>query len=174
MKNAVLDIVDIKYLDGTNSRFYKKGDFIFADIMTEGENGEVRFEEKGMVTLRRMFPFDEKYSMISVLSSGEEEIGIIKSTLGLPSAELIEAELDRVYFMPRIVAILSMKERFGYSTWRVRTDKGELSFTLNDVYRSMIKLGKRIIISDVDGNRYEIEDTSLLDKRSYRKIELYL
>ena len=174
MKNAVLDIVDINYLDSSNSRFYKKGDFIFAELITRAEGEEPVTEDKGMVTLRRMFPFDEKYTMISVLSAGEEEIGIIRNADDLESAELIKEELDRVYFMPRILSIRSMKERFGYSTWRVTTDKGELSFTLNDVYKSMIKLGKRIIVSDVDGNRYEIEDTSLLDKRSYRKIELYL
>ena len=33
---------------------------------------------------------------------------------------------------------------------------------------------KRVIITDIDGNRYDIPDVSALDKKSFRRIELYL
>ena len=31
-----------------------------------------------------------------------------------------------------------------------------------------------LIITDVDGNRYRIEDVAKLDRKSFKKIELYL
>ena len=170
-KNALLDAVTVIWLDDENARFYKKGDFIAVEVLSEEEKV---FVDKGAVTLRRMFPFDERTTMITVLDSKDEEIGIIRDTSLLSSADMLEEELDKIYFMPRITVIHSMKERFGYSVWRVSSDKGELEFTLNDVYKSLIKLGKRIIVNDIDGNRYEIEDVFALDKRSFRKIELYL
>ena len=50
-----------------------------------------------------------------------------------------------------------------------------MEFTLHDTYKSLIHIDdKRVIILDVDGNRFEIPDVSALDRRSYRKIELYL
>ena len=34
--------------------------------------------------------------------------------------------------------------------------------------------GNRLILTDVDGNRYEIKDYLALDRKSFRKLELYL
>ena len=34
--------------------------------------------------------------------------------------------------------------------------------------------GGRLFLFDVDGNRFVIENTEALDRRSYKKIELYL
>ena len=53
------------------------------------------------------------------------------------------------------------------------------SFTLQDTFRSIIKSPRddgteRIFILDVDGNRYEIPNVEALDRKSYKKIELYL
>ena len=50
---------------------------------------------------------------------------------------------------------------------------------LQDTFRSIIKSPRddgteRIFILDVDGNRYEIPDVEALDRKSYKKIELYL
>ena len=50
-----------------------------------------------------------------------------------------------------------------------------LSFAIHDTFRNIAHVGEnRIVISDVDGNRYGITDVSALDRASYRRIELYL
>ena len=68
-----------------------------------------------------------------------------------------------------------MKERYGFSYWKVKTEEGEVRFTLHDTFRSIIRAGeKRVILLDVDGNRFEIPDVDALDRKSYKKIELYL
>ena len=91
-------------------------------------------------------------------------------------AEMLRAELNRKYYTPVIRSILSMKDKFGFSYWKVMTDEGEMNFTLHDTFHSMMKVdgGNRIFITDVDGNRYEIPDLEKLDRKSFRKIELFL
>ena len=34
--------------------------------------------------------------------------------------------------------------------------------------------GGKVVVTDVDGNRYHIEDVNALDKKSFKKIELFL
>ena len=91
------------------------------------------------------------------------------------AAKMLRAELDRKYYTPVIKQILSVKDKFGYSYWKVDTDEGILEFTLHDTFQSLLKVGgSRIFINDIDGNRYEIPDIEALDRASYRKIELFL
>ena len=89
--------------------------------------------------------------------------------------KLLKAELDRLYFMPKIRSVQSVKDRFGRTTFQVTTDIGPLTFTVQDVYRNLFRLPDgRLILTDIDGNRFEITDPKALDKKSYKKIELYI
>ena len=69
-----------------------------------------------------------------------------------------------------------MRERYGFSYWTVLTaDAGQLTFTLQDAYRSIFRIGEgSITFSDVDGNRYEIPDLSALDRESRKRLDLYI
>ena len=50
-----------------------------------------------------------------------------------------------------------------------------MSFAIHDTFRSISKITEsRVVLTDVDGNRYEIDDVLALDGKSYRKLELYL
>ena len=89
-------------------------------------------------------------------------------------AELIRKELNRRYYMPVIKEILKVVDRFGFSYWTVKTSGGPLEFSVRDPYKSILHLGNRLIITDADGNRYEIPDVTALKKSDLRKIELYL
>ena len=63
----------------------------------------------------------------------------------------------------------------GFSYWQVETDIGDMEISLQDTYRSLNKVGGgRVIVTDISGNRYEIECFDKLDRRSQRKLELYL
>mgnify|MGYP005761183167 FL=1 len=129
------------------------------------------------VILCREFPFDCLWEYISVLDEEHRELGIIRST-GLfagETRELLENELRRRYYAPEVLRILSVKERYGFSYWKVQTPEGEVRFTLHDTYRSIQRVDAgRIVFSDVNGNRFEIPDVGKLDAKSQRRLELYL
>ena len=171
-KYTLADAAGIVYLDLTNSSFFKNGDFIGAKI--KGEDGEECYER---VWLHRSFPLDMPYKYISVQNEDSEEIGLIKdiSVFDDEMQELIKAELSRKYYTPEIERIVTLKETRGFSFWKIKADCGELTFTVQDTSKSIMKVGAdRAFVFDICGNRYEIKSLSALDKKSYRKIELYL
>ena len=136
--------------------------------------GQDKFER---VYLSRIFPHDLTDEYISVVDSEMTELGIIKklSDFDEKTSDILRRELERKYFSAKILKILAMEERFGNSTWTVETPQGIRVMNLNDTFKSIIRIGEdRAIVIDEDANRYEIESLSALDKRSFRKIELYL
>ena len=171
MEKAMLvpetDVTKTVWLTPENASFYRKNGLLW--LVYEGK--ETR------VSLRRNFPMEELWGLLSVLNEKEEEVGMIRSLDSFEGEEkeLLMAELERRYYAPVILKILSLKERFGFSYWKVKTAEGDVEFTLRDTYKSLIRMSeKRVFILDVDGNRFVIPDVSALDRKSYRKIELYL
>ena len=155
------------WLTPQNSSFYLKNGFLY---IKHGEREERAF-------LCRQFPFELMWEFISVMNEEKEEVGIIRriSEFEGEDHELLKTELTRRYYSPVIKSILHVKERYGFSYWKVKTEEGEVSFTLHDTYRSIIHASEqRVILLDVDGNRFEIPDVEALDRKSYKKIELYL
>ncbi len=146
--------------------------FFFEDHFLYVQTGDV----KERAFLCRQFPFELQWEFISVLNAENEEIGIIRDIeIFGDGAKLLREELERRYYSPVIKKILSVKERYGFSYWKVMTEEGEVSFTLHDTYRSIIHASDdRVLMLDVNGNRFEIPSVAGLDKKSYKKIELYL
>ena len=106
-----------------------------------------------------------------------KEIGIISdvSVFDEIQKQYLVNELNRKYFTPVIETIYSVKDKWGYSYWEVKTNMGKIKFSVNDTHRNITKITEdRIIVNDVNGNRYEIKSLQELDRPSFRKIELYL
>lgn len=155
------------WLTPENATFYLKNDFLH--IKTEAYEGRVH--------LCREFPFELEWEFISVMDDRQGEVGIIRSVSLFEGAEeeMLRTELLRRYYAPVINKILGVKERYGFSYWRVQTTEGNVNFTLHDTYRSIIRAGGgRVVLLDVNGNRFEIPNVEALDRKSYKKIELYL
>lgn len=175
--NTLQTIVAITYITKDNARFEKENDFIKLTLTAQNDEGVVETKEYPRIFLHRVFPFDHPYSYISVLDKEQKEIGLISDvdTFDDKVKEMLHAELDRKYYTPVITRILSLKDKYGYSYWKVETDEGELTFTLRDTFHSLLKVhNTRIFVNDIDGNRYEIPDVEKLDRKSYKKIELFL
>lgn len=123
-------------------------------------------------------PTDEKKDDKPAPPPGEiKEIGLIKDIkdFGEQEQNYLRAELARKYFSPVLLTIKDVKERHGFSYWETTTSAGAVSFTVQDTYRSIFRVSDdRIIITDIDGNRYEVPSLENFDKKSYKKIELYL
>jgi len=171
--NIVKDSVTIKKLTSENSAFSFKNGFV---TLTLNEDGETR--EFNKITLHRAFPFELLWEYLSVLDSENNEIGIIYKLTDFDeeTAELLKTELLRKYYEPKIKTVISLKERYGFSYWNViTTDDRNVNFTMQDTFRNIIRIGQdRVVLLDVDGNRFVIESVLGLDRKSYKKIELYL
>ncbi len=176
-KTALRDVVAVTYITRDNAAFEICNDFIKMTLTEANDQGETETKTYDRIFLHRAFPFDFPYSYISVLDSDSKELGIIADidVLGEENSKMLRAELDRKYYTPVIKQILSVKDKFGYSYWKVLSDEGELSFTCRDTFQSLMKVGgTRIFVNDIDGNRYEIPDIEQLDRKSFKKIELFL
>ena len=152
-----------------NAKFTMKNGFLFMACPKDAEPRRVH--------LHRDFPFDHPWAYISVLSTESMELAFMQSVdlFEGEEREIIVRELERKYYTPSIKKILSVKDRFGFSYWDVETESGKVTFTLQDTFKSISRAGdKKLFFSDVDGNRFVIEDIEALDRKSHKKIELYL
>ena len=165
---------EVKKIDKTNASFSMKNGFL--SMTKKEENGEEKVYDR--VFLHRAFPFELLWEYISVLDPDQIEIGIIFNLDEFEgeAKELLVNELERKYYEPRIKTITSLKERYGFSYWGVVCEDGrEVKFTMQDTFRNIIRVGDdRAILLDVDGNRFVIESIMGLDRKSHKKIELYM
>ncbi len=176
----------IVYLTEENAKFYEKDGFLALKAflppkaeydLEETEEKDPLWQDIGRVFLHRAFPFNNPERYISVFDEEKYEYGIINSLddFSEESKALLKKALERKYFMPRITKILSIKEQFGFSFWKVVTDKGEAEFSVKDTFKSIVKMSdKLIVVIDSDDGRYMIENPSELDSQSFKKIDIYL
>lgn len=172
-KTNLTDVVKTEYLSPKNAVFKAEKGFISLEYTAA--DGEKKTYSR--VFLHRCFPNEITDGYISVLDSENNEAGIIKSLNDFPEdvKALLETELKRRYFVFTIKKIRSVKEKYGYSYWTVDEEKGEREFTVQDTYRSINKItDDRIVVTDIDGNRYEIPSLSALDRKSQKRIEIFL
>lgn len=181
-----MEISGITYLNEENAKFYDKDGFLALKAfippkseydLEEETAKEPEWQDLGRVFLHRAFPFNNPDKYISVVDISGYEYGMIKDIADFSeeSRSLIMKALDRKYFMPSIEKIISIKEQFGFSFWKVQTDRGEAEFTVKDTYKSIVKLSENlVVILDSNDSRYMIKDIYTLEPSSYKKIELYL
>ena len=121
----------------------------------------------------RAFPLSQPNQFIILLDADKKEIGMIEDIkqLNKASRKALEEELEKCYFMPKITKIHSVNGNFGVTQWKVDTDRGTVLFDLRSRYDIVSLDGGRILIKDVDGNRYEIVNYHQLDLKSMTLIE---
>jgi len=123
------------------------------------------------------FPLTRTGQMISLRDEEGREIAILDDIRKLDpqSRKIMREELERSYFMPRIVDIIDVREELGVVTWEVETNRGPRTFQVRHVRQNVRRMGRRrFVIKDVDGNRYEISDWSELPAPAVRLIRNYL
>jgi len=162
----------LSYMTPDTAAFSKKGEF--PALVVKTDDGETEYDR---VWLHLVFPFDLTDEFVSVQTKDGDEIGIIRNLTDFDekTQAILRGELDRKYFTPVIKRIITLKERRGFSYWKVETDIGEMELSFQDTYKSITRVGgDRAFVTDIAGNRYEIESLDGLDRRSQKKLELYL
>ncbi len=181
------DITQTTYFTAENAEFYlTKGGLtglkayippIKKDDLEESTEEAPVWQDLGRVFLHRAFPYDRPEEFISVLDKDGKEFGMVKALSDFPQKmrDILENELKRKYYCPVISKINKVTQKFGYTYWEADSNMGALSFSMHDTYSNIAKVGEnRLVLTDVDGNRYEIKDYMALDRKSFRRIELYL
>jgi len=160
---------ELNLLDPGHVRIYRDA---FEDLILEVEGDQVYRE----IQVLRSFPVSAGDRFIALRDSEGNELGIIRdiSQLDRHSRRILEAELERVYFVPRITRVDTIVERFHIPRWEVETDRGPRAFEVRSGRHGRdvrILGGGRILIRDADGNQYEIPDYRRLDLASQALIE---
>ena len=153
---------DLEYLDTSRLRFAKRGDALILTVEDDRSYLKVRPV--------RAFPLTELNEYIGLLDAiGGREIGMLRNLRDLdgPTRQLIQAELRKRYFIPKISRIVDAKREFGTIYWDVETDRGRRNFIMRGIRDSIheIEPGRYLVI-DIDGNRFEIPQLANLDSRS--------
>ena len=131
------------------------------------------------VGVYRMFPNTEKDRFLSIREATEKapEIGIIYDLAEFDRATrtLIEKQLLMRYFTPKIRKFVKIREEYGHVYFTAETDVGAVRFTIRAGGNSVAHIGGGYYrITDLDGNRYDVEDIYALSNRELRQFELYI
>lgn len=130
---------------------------------------------EGPLTVKWAFPLTRPEKYVVVSSERGAFVGLIKNykKLDPDSLAVVEEGLEESYFLPRITRIHEIEDRFRIMIWTVETDRGPRRFEVRSRRRDIRWLSDRhVVIQDVDGNRYEIEDLNALDAHSRDLLEM--
>ena len=172
MEKETEEMLNLRYINEKNAEFAKtKGGFV--SLRIEGE-------WYPRVVFYRAFPFSDPEYFISVRQPDEKakEIGVIhRLDLDFPKEiqDIIHEQMNMRYFTPRITKIINIKEEYGYAYFDVLTDHGACRFTSVAGGNSVINLSDtRILITDLDGNRFEVADITQLSAAELKKLDIFL
>jgi hypothetical protein len=158
---TLVEASQLVLLDVTRLRFSKQRATLRLTI-----EGDRSYLQIGIV---RAFPLSDPNQYFSVRDGANKEVGLIvdPSRLGVEDRQLVDEELQRRYFVPAVTRIVSAKERFGTVDWTVETDRGLCRFTTRNLRENVQRPApERIILTDVDGNRYDIRNIDEVSRES--------
>lgn len=136
-------------------------------------------EERSYHTVRPAWsaPLSRPNQYLALLNGKGEEIITVADPKELPpeSRAAVEEELRRRYLTATVIKILHARVEYGATYWHVITDRGEREFVTQSLQENAVWLSTRhLLLLDVDGNRFEIPDTTELDAASQRTIHTIL
>lgn len=129
-------------------------------------------EEFEDIVVRRVFPISRKTDYVSLINDGKEVAMLAHpDKLDKASRKCLDAALDRMYYTAKISRIDSIELIMAVSHWSVMTDRGYARFEIFDrATQVRTRSNGRCLITDVDGNRFVIEDINDLDPDSFKLI----
>ena len=171
LKKESEELLEMRFLTKDNATFSR----------TNGGFVALKFGEKeySRIGVYLTFPLTQPEEYISIREADEKakEIGIIEklSELDKDQQEMIREQIKLRYFMPTIVKVLDIKDEYGYAYWNVTTSFGACRFTTRMSGDAVIFLGEsRLMVTDIDGNRYEIPDFYKLSVGERKKLDLFI
>lgn len=124
----------------------------------------------------RGFPISDPDHWIALVDEDGHEVAMVQDLDDLAPAtrQLLEQELARREFVPRIDRIVRISRDTTPCDWEVETDRGRTTFTLDGVDQVRRLADDRVLVTDARGLRYQIQDTKALDSASRRYLDWFL
>jgi hypothetical protein len=124
----------------------------------------------------RALPLTDPERWIGLMDEKGKPIHMVESLAMLDAAsrELLTRELEQTYFLPKITRIREAVEEYGVLRLAVETDRGPRDFEIRSREHIRFLPAGRILLRDLDGNRYEIPSVHNLDLRSQILAQGYL
>ena len=123
-------------------------------------------------------PLTGRGGEVAVLHAKEKkEIATLPDSerLDAESRRILDEELQRRYFLPKITRVVKTTATFGNRYWHVETDRGPRQFLMKSPETNATWLtDDRCLLRDTLGNCYEIESFDRLDNVSRAQAEKVL
>lgn len=165
------ELLEMRFLTKENAKF-RRTEGGFVALTTKDKEYE-------RVGIYLTFPLTNPEEFISIREADEKakEIGMIEKLSQLPGdqQEMLREQIKLRYFMPIITKVLDIKDEYGYAYWNVVTSFGACRFTTQMSGDAVIHLSdSRLLVTDIDGNRYEIPDFYQLGIAERKKLDLFI
>lgn len=118
------------------------------------------------VEVYRAFPVSDPKRWIAFLDGAGKDIGLIEDPeqLDETSRRIVAEEIELRYFVPVVCSVLSVREEFGTVYWQVQTDRGETQVIARNLRDNLLELPQgRVLVTDINGSRFQFPDLSRLD-----------
>src|SRR5438034_1779888 len=148
--------------------------------ITRNSLGELLLDREGeeaqVVKPVRALPLTDPDAWIGLMDDKGKQVHMVRSLKELEpdSRSLITQELELHYFLPKILRIQDITEEYGVLRLDVETDRGPRTFEIRTREHIRSLPDGRILLRDLDGNRYEIAHLNMLDAHSRMLAELTL
>ncbi len=169
-KPTPIETIHPEHVAPEKIRLFKEPHWVLR-MTIEGDRSYLR------VKIVRAAPLTQPDRYFCFLDAKDEVICMVTQLEELHSSchPLIHEELSRRYLMAQIQKIHSIQNEYGVTYWDVDTDRGRREFVAKSVSENAQWLNdRRLIIFDVDGNRFEVVDMTTLDRRSHGLLESVL
>ena len=150
---TVTETSGLRYLDPAQLRFTRQGARIDLSI-----DGAAPIPD---VSAYRAFPLSDPASHLSIRNAKNDEIGLLTrpALLDPASRTILEEELRRRYVLPVVQSVVQIRERFEILECQVITDRGARQFSIRNLRENVLRpQPNRYLLTDVDGNRFDIPD----------------
>ena len=124
----------------------------------------------------RAFPLSAPGEGVALMSADGHELAWFDAPDALDAASraLLDEELSRREFMPRIRSIAGVSSFSTPCDWDIVTDRGATRFTLRSEDDIRRLGGGRLLVTDSHGIHYEVVDMKKLDRPSRRILDRFL
>ena len=134
----------------------------------DGQPWATRGTQEEPVTIVHCFPWTAPGSFISLRDGEEDEFALVRdiADLDVESRDALARSLAEAGFVLEIVAVTRCAEEVEIRNWEVRTRQGPRTFQTQRDDWSRELPGGSLLIRDVAGDLYYVDDPAALDAKS--------